>query len=190
MTLVAHSHGQLTSLSADEALAALYAAQWAPMVRLAWLLLRDQGVAEDVVQDALIGLHRRWEHLSDKEQAVGYLRRSVVNASRSVLRHRTVENTYLSTAGPAAERTQIVPSAEHLALGTLGNAEMLAALQRLPRRQREVLVLRYYCDLSEAQIAHSLGIAPGSVKAHAHRGLVALRELMAANSTRTPRENS
>lgn len=189
MSLVARTSGELAALSADQALEVLYAAQWTPMVRLAWLLVRDQGAAEDIVQDALVALHRRWDHLQDKEQAVGYLRRSVVNASRSVLRHRSVERDYLIKAGPDAERESVAPSAEHSALGSLGNQAMLAALQHLPRRQREVLILRYYSDLSEAQIADTLGIAPGSVKAHAHRGLSALRSHL-DDPTRSPREDS
>jgi len=167
----------LQRMGADEALAALYAAQWAPMVRLAWLLVRDQGVAEDVVQDALLGIHRRWGQLADKGQAVGYLRRSVVNACRSVQRHRKVESDYLAKAGPAG-RDATTASAEELALRQVGNAAMRAAVERLPRRQREVLILRYYADLSEAQIADTLQISPGSVKAHAHRGLLALRDLV------------
>lgn len=173
-------------MSADAAIASLYAAHWPALVRLAWLLVRDQGVAEDVVADALIGLHRRWDHLTDRDLALAYLRRSVVNASRSVLRHRTVESTYVAQHGRAITDAT-APSAENEALHELGNARMLAALDRLPRRQREVLVLRYYLDLSEAQIAHALEIAPGSVKAHASRGLSALRAHLAADPD--PRED-
>lgn len=188
MAGVARPPVELANLSADDALRAIYAAQWTPMVRLAWLLVRDQGAAEDIVQDALLALHRRWDYLQDRAQAVGYLRRSVVNSSRSVLRHRKVESAYLAAVGPQAERQQSVASAEQSALSQLGSAAMLHSLTALPRRQREVLILRYYCDLSEAQIAEALGIAPGSVKAHAHRGLSALREQLA--TTRSPREDS
>lgn len=168
--------------SADEALAELYAAQWAPMVRLAYLLVRDQGVAEDIVADALLALHRRWDSLNDPAAAVGYLRRSVVNGSRSVLRHRKVEQDKLPIQA-AREASNLAASAEHEALGLIGNAAMLRALEQLPRRQREVLVLRYYLDLSEAQIADALDIARGSVKAHASRGLAALRSLIASPET-------
>lgn len=160
------------ALSADDAIAMLYAAHWAPMVRLAWLLVRDQGLAEDVVQDALVGLHRRWTELDDPDAAVGYLRRSVVNGSRSALRHRVVTRSYLARQGP----DQAAASAEQLALIDLGNLSMRRAVDALPRRQREVLVLRYFSGLSEAEIAHALDIAPGTVKAHAHRGLATLRE--------------
>ena len=175
MSVVARPVTDLGSLSADQALEALYASHWTAMVRLAWLFVHDQGVAEDIVADALVRLHQRWGHLDDKDMAVGYLRRSVVNAARSVIRHRTVEANYLARAGTRAEATATAPSAEKLALDQVGNAAILRELDRLPRRQREVLVLRYYSDLSEAQIADTLGIAPGSVKAHAHRGLATLR---------------
>lgn len=169
--------------SADAALTELYAAHWAPMVRLAYLLVRDQQVAEDIVQDALIAIHRRWDHLADQDNAVAYLRRSVVNGARSVLRHRRVVHEKFAAEAAQAKRLATAPSAEHLALGALGNREMLRALDRLPRRQREVLVLRYYGDLSESQIAHALDIAPGSVKAHASRGLAALRDHLATQQT-------
>ncbi|MFN8029257.1 MAG: SigE family RNA polymerase sigma factor [Dermatophilaceae bacterium] len=188
ISAVADAPGDLRRMSADAAIASLYAAHWSGLVRLAWLLVRDQGVAEDIVADALIALHRRWDHLADRDLALAYLRRSVVNAARSVLRHRTVERTYVAQHGRAITEAT-APSAEHEALDEVGNAGMLAALDRLPRRQREVLVLRYYLDLSEAQIAHALEIAPGSVKAHASRGLTALRAQLGPDPDRTTRED-
>ena len=108
---------------------------------------------------------------------LAYLRRCVVNSSRSVLRHRGVEDRYLSAEINAltAHGTTEAPSAEARALERATGQRLLAALGRLPRRQREVLTLRYYADLSEAQIADALSISTGSVKAHAHRGLTALR---------------
>ena len=168
--------------SADAALTELYAAQWAPMVRLAYLLVRDQQVAEDVVQDALISIHRRWDDLADQDRAVAYLRRSVVNGARSVLRHRKVVHEKLAVQA-AQEATRLTsPGADEVALGTLGDAAMLRALDSLPRRQREVLVLRYWLDLSEAQIADTLEISPGSVKAHASRAMSALRSQLTAQA--------
>lgn len=169
-------------LTANEAVQALYAAHWSPMVRLAWLLVRDQGLAEDVVQDALVALHRRWDHITDQSAAPGYLRRSVVNGARSVLRHRTVAETYVAREGRALHDATTA-SAESAALADLGNAQMLRALDSLPRRQREVLILRYFSDLSEADIAHALDISTGSVKAHAHRGLAALRQRLDRDGT-------
>lgn len=147
------------------------------MVRVAWLLVRDQQVAEEVVQDALVAVHRRWNHLENHDTAVAYLRVCVVNGARSVLRHRRVERGHLAReAGSATAYGRMSePSAEAEAMQHSEHDAMIEALHGLPRRQREVLVLRYYLDLSEAQIADALQIAPGSVKAHAHRGLAALR---------------
>ncbi len=162
---------------ADEALTALYAAHWHSLVRLSWLLVRDQHVAEETVQDAFVAMHSHWSQLQDKNLALAYLRRAVVNSSRSVLRHRTVENRYLraETSARTAYGMATEPSAETRALEHATGDRLVAALGRLPRRQREVLTLRYYLDLSEAQIADALGISAGSVKAHAHRGLSGLR---------------
>lgn len=162
--------------AADEGIAALYAAQWAPMVRLAWLLTSDQSVAEEIVQDALVAMHRRWEELLDAN-VEAYLRTSVVNRSRSALRHRRVVERQV---------TDDIRSGRALGSNTASSAEaqvvdgarydvLVRMVKALPRRQREVLTLRYFLDLSEAEIAATLDISPGSVKAHAHRGLAALR---------------
>ena len=171
-------------MSADDAIADLYAAHWTGLVRLAWLLLRDDLAAEEVVQDAFIAVHRRWNTLRDPLAASAYLRRAVVNGARSGLRHRGVEERY--TAREQGEATaygrHTEVSAEDRALQSESTSSMIAALGRLPQRQREVLTMRYYLDLSEAEIADALGISTGSVKAHAHRGLAALRDRMEATS--------
>ncbi len=174
-------------LTADEGVSELYARHWSPMVRVAWLLVRDEQVAEEVVQDALVAVHARWDRLTDPDKAVAYLRRSVVNGARSVLRHRRVENVHLTAAAGSAHvpGRDSAPSAETGALARAAHAAMVETLAALPRRQREVLVLRYYLDLSEAQIADTLGLAPGSVKAHAHRGLAALRDRLDTTSEET-----
>ena len=166
-----------TGWGADAALTELYAAHWHSLVRLSWLLVRDQHVAEETVQDAFVAMHSRWSQLRDTDLALAYLRRCVVNGSRSVLRHRTVEDRYLraETSARTAYGMTTEPSAEALAFQHATGDRMVAALGRLPRRQREVLTLRYYLDLSETQIADALGISAGSVKAHAHRGLTGLR---------------
>jgi RNA polymerase sigma-70 factor (sigma-E family) len=168
--------------AADTGVAELYAVHWASLVRLAWLLLRDQAVAEEVVQDAFIAVHRSWASLRSTDRAEAYLRRAVVNGARSWLRHRGVERRHLAReqadpAGAYGARTHA--SAEQAALDLEARWDMVRALSSLPRRQREVLTLRYYLDLSEAQIADALGISTGSVKAHAHRGLSTLRAAMA-----------
>lgn len=154
---------------ADEAVTQLYAAQYRSLVRLATLLLRDVSAAEEVVQDTFIAMHGSWRRLRDPDRALAYLRQSVVNRARSALRHRKVEERYAPKPMPDHA------SAEHGALETLERQEVIRALHTLPGRQREVLVLRYYVDLSEAQIAEALGISRGAVKSHAARGMAALR---------------
>lgn len=166
--------------AADQGITELYAAHWHSLVRLGWLLLHDQQQAEECVQEAFVSVHAHWSQLRDVEMALPYLRRSVVNACRSAQRHRVVELRFLgreqgsrSTPGATAGA-----SAEDTVLERAEGEHLLRALDRLPRRQREVLVLRFYLDLSERQIADSLGVSPGAVKSHAHRGVLALRTEM------------
>jgi RNA polymerase sigma-70 factor (sigma-E family) len=161
---------------ADEAVTALYAAHYRPLVRLATLLLHDTGAAEEVVQDAFVAMHGGWRRLRDPDKALAYLRQAVVNRARSSLRHRKVVERHAETP------FDLVPSAEHGALAAVERAAMMSALRRLPQRQREALVLRYYADLSEAQIADAMGISAGAVKSHASRGIAALRATMERSS--------
>lgn len=174
---------------ADTAVAELYAAHWSGLVRLAWLLLHDDQAAEEVVQDAFIAVHRRWESLRNPDSAAAYLRRAVVKGARSDLRHRGVQERYLARQrreavghGAARGSARAEASAEDRALDVEATQSMIVALRRLPQRQREVLTMRYYLDLSEAEIADALGISTGSVKAHAHRGLASLRDRVEARS--------
>ena len=154
---------------ADEAVERLYAAHWAGLVRLGALLLRDPVVAEEVAQDAFVALHRRWDSVREPDKALAYLRRSVVNGCRSAHRRRAVAERHVPD--PVRE----VDSAEASVVAAERRTEVLAALAALPRRQREVLVLRHWLDLSEADIAATLRISAGSVKTHSSRGLAALR---------------
>lgn len=157
---------------ADQAVTRLYSEHYRPLVRLAALLVRDHATAEEVVQDAFVAMHGAWRRLRDPNKALSYLRQSVVNRARSVLRHRAVVEKHAPKALPDA------PSAEHGALGELERAAVIAALRRLPTRQREAIVLRYYGDLSEAQIADAMGISRGAVKSHTARGIAALRSVL------------
>ncbi len=159
---------------ADEALEHLYAAHWRGLVRLSVLLVRDQGTAEEVVQDAFVAVHGRWGRLREPDKALAYLRQAVVNRSRSALRHRAVVDRHARRE----PHLSVAPGADEPTLARDRRAAVLEALQVLPRRQREVLVLRHYLDLSEAEIADALGISRGSVKAHASRGGAALRRLL------------
>lgn len=179
MTIHAALAGAVTRAEqwgADEALEELYAAHWRQLVRLAVLLVRDAGTAEEVAQDAFVAMHGRWGKLRDNDKALAYLRQAVVNRSRSVLRHQVVVDRHLRAQ--AARPDPTAPASDARALAADRRVAVLTALGQLPDRQREVLVLRHYLDLSEAEIADTLGIARGSVKSHASRGSAALRELL------------
>src|SRR5712691_4386367 len=155
--------------SPDLAVVELYSQHYRALVRLAALLVRDTPTAEEVVQDAFIAMHGGWQRLRDTEKALAYLRQAVVNRARSVLRHRVVVDKNLQKAPPD------MPSAEHGALVLLERSAVVAALRGLPDRQREAIVLRYYADLSEAEIATAMRISRGAVKSHTARGMAALR---------------
>jgi RNA polymerase sigma-70 factor (sigma-E family) len=158
--------------NAEQAVTALYSTHYRSLVRLAALLVRDTVTAEEVVQDSFIALHTAWPRLPDMEMALSYLRQAVVNRSRSVLRHRMVVDR--NAPKPAPDR----PSAERGALTLLERNAVVAALRALPTRQREALVLRYYADLSEAQIASAMGISRGAVKTHIARAIASLRAVL------------
>jgi RNA polymerase sigma-70 factor (sigma-E family) len=162
---------QAPGWSADEALELLYAAHWRRLVRLAVLLVHDVGTAEEIVQECFVAVHDRWSRLHDPDKALAYLRQSVVNRSRSHLRHLAVVRRHADREPPP----EPTAGADHTASDQVRRAMVLAALRALPRRQREVLALRYYLDLSEAEIADTLGISRGAVKSHASRGAAALR---------------
>jgi RNA polymerase sigma-70 factor (sigma-E family) len=159
-------------LGADAAVEQLYAGEYRRLVRLSVLLVGDAETAEEVVQDSFVAMHGRWGSLREPENGLAYLRQTVVNRSRSVLRHRGVRARYV----PPAVSTD--PGADEGALASDRRTTVLRALRQLPDRQREVLALRYYLDLSEADIAETLGISRGAVKSHASRGVSALRTLM------------
>lgn len=151
----------------------LYAAHRLRLVRLAVLLVDDLETAEDVVQDVFARVQREWR-LDDPDRALAYLQRSVVNTARSVLRRRRTARSHLSVPAPAegGPEASVLLAEEH--------REVLAALQTLPARQREVLVLRYWSELSEAQIAETLGISRGTVKSTASRAIDALERILEA----------
>jgi RNA polymerase sigma-70 factor (sigma-E family) len=170
-----------TGWSADDALELLYAAHWSQLVRLGVMLVHDQGAAEEIVQDCFIAVHARWGRLRDPEKALAYLRRSVVNRSRSHLRHLSVVRRHALREAPPEPSA----GADSPTYDRAQREAVLGALRRLPRRQREVLALRYYLDLSEAEIAELLGISRGAVKSHASRGAAALRADLGATLEET-----
>jgi RNA polymerase sigma-70 factor (sigma-E family) len=164
----------LPSGAADE-VTTLYREHALGLIRLAVVMLGDRPAAEDVVQEAFCGLYRRWHTLADPAKALAYARSSVINGCRSVLRRRRRPLGDLAgeTVGESAEAAALV-SEEH--------REVLTAVRRLPDRQREVLVLRFYLDLDEGEIAAALRISRGTVKSTTSRGIAALGRMLGAQS--------
>ena len=150
----------------------LYRTHRMQMVRLAILLVDDLASAEDVVQEAFAGLYRNWGGLRDRHAAIGYLRTAVVNGSRSMLRRRRTARAYVPP-DPGTAR-----SAESLAMLSSEHQAVVSALGDLAPRQREVLVLRYYGGLSEAEIAETTGLSKGTVKSTASRAVAKLGDIM------------
>ena len=150
---------------------ALYQAHATGLVRLAMLMLGDQPSAEDVVQDAFLGLYRRWGALGDPGRAVAYARASVLYGCRDVLRRR-------SRKIPAALLEPHAESAEARALLGEEHREVLAALRRLPGRQREAVILRHCLGLPEDEVAEAMKVSRGTVKSASHRGLAALARIL------------
>ena len=156
-----------------EAVTALYRAHALGLIRLAVVMLGDRPAAEDAVQEAFCGLYRRWHSLADPAKALTYVRSSVINGCRTVLRRRRRQaGPDPSTGDPPGE------SAEALALIGEEHRQVLAAIRRLPARQREVLVLRFYLDLDEEEIAASMRISRGTVKSTTSRALAALGRIL------------
>lgn len=155
----------------------VFEVHYAHLVRLARHLVDDPGEAEDVVMDAFAGLTRHWSHVRRADDAFFYLRACVVNGSRSQLRRLRVARD--------RRHTQLdidAAPAEQVAMIHLEHEAVVLALRTLPRRQREVLVLRYYDGATEAEIAATLGIGVGSVKTHASRGLRAVADRLEESS--------
>lgn len=155
------------------AIDALFRAHAIGLIRLALLLTGDRTTAEDVVQDSFLGLYRGWSRLRDPERALGYLRTSVVNGCRSVRRARRTAWTRGDGGGPG-EQQPPVWSAEAAAMAGESQREVLTAVAKLPRRQREVLALRYYAGLNDTEIASVLRVSRGTVSSTASRALAAL----------------
>jgi RNA polymerase sigma-70 factor (sigma-E family) len=159
-------------LEARQRVSALSQAHALALKKLAFLMTGDQPTAEDIVQDAFLGLCRRWRSLDDADNALGYLRTSVLNGCRSVHRVRfRRQGITLDAPGDTA-------SAEDIALLGEANRQVLAGIRRLPARQREAVVLRYYLDMTEDQAAQAMGVSRGTVKSATSRGLAALARML------------
>lgn len=146
--------------------------QSATLARLSYLLVGDVETGRDVAQDVMTELYRRWHRFGSYGQALGYARTSVVNRSRNVLRHKGVVDRVDPLLRHEAARH--APAAD----GSLDRQVLLAKVRLLPRRQREVVVLRYWLDLPEAEIAEVLGISRGTVKSTAAKALARLAETL------------
>ncbi|MFE5534231.1 SigE family RNA polymerase sigma factor [Streptomyces sp. NPDC056492] len=151
-----------------------YQAHYRSLLGLAALLLDDTASCEDVVQEAFIRVHSARNRVRDRDKTLAYLRQTVVNLSRSALRRRILGLKLLSKPMPD------MASAEEGAYDQLERDDLIKAMRGLQRRQREVLVLRYFADMTEAQVAETLGVSLGSVKAYGSRGIAALRVAMEA----------
>ena len=169
MALLAESRsartGDRVDPAGDLALRDLYEREYLPLVRLASLLLDDRGSCEEVVQDAFVRALAAWGTIRDPAKAPAFLRSAVLNGARSRLRRRLVVLRH----PPDPARAVTSPEG-----ATVRHQLVIGELRRLPTRQREALALRYFLDLSEAEIADTLGISAGSVKTHVHRGLETL----------------
>ncbi|WP_443059443.1 SigE family RNA polymerase sigma factor [Streptomyces sp. NBC_00435] len=151
-----------------------YQAHYRSLLGLAALLLDDTASCEDVVQEAFIRVHSARNRVRDRDKTLAYLRQTVVNLSRSALRRRILGLKLLSKPMPD------MASAEEGAYDLLERDDLIKSMRGLQRRQREVLVLRYFADMTEVQVAETLGISLGSVKAYGSRGIAALRVSMEA----------
>ena len=162
------ARGKPAADSAAAAVAALYQHHAVGLIRLAYLMLGDRAGAEDAVQDAFCGLYRHWDRLADRDRALAYVRSSVLYGCRSALRRRTAGRRLLTAYQPPTA------SAEAAVLGLEERQEVMRAVRRLPERQREALVLRFYLDLPEREIARLMGLRPSSVRSATARALKAL----------------
>jgi RNA polymerase sigma-70 factor (sigma-E family) len=158
-------------MGASQAVTAIYERHALGLTRLAFLMLGDRQTAEDVVQEAFCGLYRAWDHMSDHAHALGYVRSSVLNGSRSALRRSRRVPRAVAVEAAAA-------SAEDAVLAGERQRETVAALRRLPPRQREAVVLRYFADLPEQETAVAMGVSRGTVKSTTSRALAALARML------------
>jgi len=170
-------HDAYTADDAQAAVTALYRAHAVGLIRLAYVMLGDRPAAEDVVQDAFCGLYRRWDQLKGPGGALAYVRSSVLNGCRTALRRRVLGQRVTAYQPPAGP-----DEAEAAVLSREERQEVMRAVRRLPDRQREALVLRFYLDLPDPEIARVMGIRPGTVRSATHRALKALGHLLESTS--------
>jgi len=157
-----------TTADSEAALVDLFRQHYRSLLRLAALLLDDAGASEDVVQEAYIRVADRLDRIRDPQATLAYLRQTVVNLARSTVRRRQL------AAKHDRSEPRAVVAPEDAGLAAFERAAVVRALRKLPRHQREAVVLRYYGDLTEAQAAAVMGVSTGAVKSSTSRGLAAL----------------
>jgi RNA polymerase sigma-70 factor (sigma-E family) len=151
----------------DRAIAALFATGYPGLVRVAYLLTSDNALAEELVQEAFVATWRAWDRLEDRDAAIGYVHRTVVNLARMSVRRRLLELRHRVTV--AEERVEHDPT---------GRLDLERLIARLPMRKRTCIVLRYFADLSEEDTARVLGVSVGTVKSSTARALADLERQM------------
>lgn len=181
------------SAAAANAVTALYQQHAVGLIRLAIIMLGDRAAAEDIVQDAFFGLYRNWRRLGDTANALVYTRSAVLNRCRNALRdqarrghrdHTAETGTLLKMEGTQAFSGQLsgqrveTQSAESAVLLTEESRRMLAVIRKLPDRQREAIVLRFYLDMSEEEAASTMGVSRGTVKSTTSRAVAALGRML------------
>ncbi|HUB41372.1 MAG TPA: SigE family RNA polymerase sigma factor [Streptosporangiaceae bacterium] len=164
---------------AAEAVRALFRDHHLELVRLAVMMLGDIPAAEDVVQDAFEQIHRHWRRIREPSSGLAYARSCVLNGCRSAHRRAAVARKY----SPWLAQHPDAPAADQVA-GVDDSDQIMAALRVLTRRQREAIVLRYYADLDVAEIAKTLRVSPGAVRATINRALATLASALGEERTR------
>ena len=170
--LAARVDGETITSSAEELVVRLFHQEGRALVRLARLFVDDRDAAEDLVQEAFLRLARSAHRIADVDRAPAYLRSIVLNLARDHNRRGLVSLRHRPPSDPDP------PSLEDGVVGREESREVVAALRRLPRRQRDCIVLRYYVELPVAEVAETLGLSANSVKTHLQRGLRSLEGML------------
>jgi RNA polymerase sigma-70 factor (sigma-E family) len=160
---------------------ALYTEHAVGLIRLAFVMLGDPAAAEDAVQEAFIGVYRHWDRLTDPASALPYTRSAVLNRCRNALRQRS-RLARRENAEAQLRADSVLASAEAIALVTEEQRRVFAAIRRLPYRQREAVVLRFYLDLSQEETARAMRVSVGTVKSATSRAISALGRILREGS--------
>jgi RNA polymerase sigma-70 factor (sigma-E family) len=166
--------------SADDRFAEFVRAHTTSLFRTAYILTGDYQRAEDLLQSSLVRVYERWSRVEEMDRPVAYARKVMVNQSISWWRRRSAHEPPIMVRDEPTGEDELESFDEHERVWT--------AVLALPPRQRAVMVLRYYENLSEAEIAETLGMAPGTVKSHAHAATRRLSSMLAEPTAQPDRE--